>query len=172
MVRKPRDFPLPSKAQLRPIAATVGVRLPAVTIYQPWAHWIAIGWKRIEVRNSNVLASLVGRRFAIHAARFISVEYEARAVEFAADLGIRTKSELWDSIKDLTYSAVLATGYAQAHELLTAAHSNEAMIDCSVLGGIARVGTYISDVVPLPQPIAAKGQQGIWYWETEKENLA
>lgn len=39
----------------------------AITLYQPWASWVAWGWKSIETRTHDRFRYLVGARIGIHA---------------------------------------------------------------------------------------------------------
>jgi len=43
--------------------------MKAISLWQPWAAWIALGWKSIETRTHGRFAQLKGERIAIHAAK-------------------------------------------------------------------------------------------------------
>ena len=45
--------------------------MKAITLWQPWATFIALKWKTIETRTHSRFKSLVGQRIAIHAGRTV-----------------------------------------------------------------------------------------------------
>ena len=53
--------------------------MPAISLYQPWAEWIMLGWKVIETRKHWRFACLVGKDVLIHAA----MRYDVRAIDEA-----------------------------------------------------------------------------------------
>ena len=44
------------------------IEIPCISLWQPWASLIALGWKTVETRGHNRFACLAGRRIAIPAA--------------------------------------------------------------------------------------------------------
>jgi|GEM_PF-1774330 len=69
--------------------------IPAISLAQPWATWIAMGWKTIETRRHNRLDRIIGRRIAIHA------------------------SKTWDSSSLDVAGQYLTTAQIQRHGLMT-----------------------------------------------------
>jgi hypothetical protein len=43
--------------------------MKAISLWQPWAQWVALEWKGIETRTHARFAKLEGERIAIHAAK-------------------------------------------------------------------------------------------------------
>ena len=43
--------------------------MKAISLWQPHASWVAMGWKTIETRTHDRFKSLAGRRIAVHAAQ-------------------------------------------------------------------------------------------------------
>jgi len=63
--------------------------MKAISLWQPWATWVSLGWKTIETREHDRFKSLIGQRIAIHAA--IKVDEDALDSPFFAS---RAKSSL------------------------------------------------------------------------------
>jgi len=45
--------------------------MKAISLWQPWATFVVLGWKTIETRTHSRFKSLAGQRIAIHAARAV-----------------------------------------------------------------------------------------------------
>lgn len=43
--------------------------MKAISLWQPWAQWVSIGWKLIETRDHDRFKGLVNQRIAIHSAK-------------------------------------------------------------------------------------------------------
>ena len=136
--------------------------VPAISLHQPWASWVAMGWKTIETRSHNRFASLVGKRVAIHAARTWDASSLGTAEEYLAP-------ERIDLHGRLAAAWGRPGGYPQG-ELVCVAKIDRAgpmewpgdarMALCDFQG---RVGYRLADVSPLPAGLVANGCQGIFY---------
>lgn len=147
---------------------------PAITIRQPWAGLVAAGFKTVENRTIRPPASVRGRRVAIHAGRMFDANwdafYGARAI---------VDDEIYETLKLVpppladAHKAVLATarvvgyvvkpsGNAASTTMFSASHD---LTDDDLLWwDRARIGWILRDTVALPEPVAARGNQGVWNW--------
>lgn len=139
--------------------------MKAITLIQPWASLIALGEKRIETRSWNT-----GYRgpIAIHAGKKPPVDLGTASLYAAlerADVGL----------DDLPLGSVVATAtlidciwfddgfYERLCEGLIE-HAARYERDFGDFSG-GRFGWYLDNVVPLPEPIPARGYQGLWDWD-------
>jgi len=133
--------------------------LPAITLWQPWATWVALGWKTIETRTHPHLWRLAGFRVALHAGKRMHLE----AFEIAkAYLGEERMREANRILQDKAYplGAVVCTAYADEHRALDERYSAAALCDCSACN---LFGLSLCDVRPVEPPVPWRGSQGIWY---------
>lgn len=149
--------------------------MKALTLTQPWAALVAIGAKRIETRSW-------GTRhrgpLAIHAAKGfgglprgrsladVCLDEPFRSALVAA--GIR----LFVAGQDLPLGAVVATctlvgcyriegAYEDIYRRTYAAEHERAFGDFTP----GRYAWVLTDVIALPEPIPARGMQGLWEWD-------
>jgi len=130
--------------------------MKAITLWQPWATWIAMGWKTIETRTHNRLASLVDQRIAIHAGKKLHIEAYDIAGPYIQDK--RKPPDL--HIDSYVPGVVVCTAMVAEARPLDAQDSAAALCDCSR----DLYGLVLTDIQPLAPPPAAKGHQGIWEW--------
>jgi len=138
--------------------------MKAITLWQPWASWIAAGWKRIETRRHPRFAGLVGQRIAIHAGKTWDGDWYLKAHEFltANQIAATHGSEL-----AAVRSAVLCTAFIVGHRQLQLVDSQAALCPCTP---DARLwGIVLASVLPLPAPIPARGFPGAWKWTPEPD---
>jgi hypothetical protein len=130
-------------------------RLPAITIWQPYAWAIAAGHKRVE--NRTWLPRIVGVDIAIHAGKTLDED---------ALLAMQVGSYLPDR-GDAPEADQLARGAVVAVARLFAATRYPAMVQSQLGAGQLRwfngpVGWLLSDVRRLPEPVPCRGAQGLW----------
>jgi len=142
--------------------------MKAITLWQPWATWIAWGWKTIETRRHNRLASLVGQRIAIHAGkRWHEEAFEIAQRWLSADREIDTRLIRRFSHGDnpglapANMTGIVCTGLVLAAGIVGAGDSEAAMCDCS---GNDLFGLVLDEIRAFDTPIPATGHQGIWEW--------
>lgn len=126
-----------------------------ITLWRPWADWVALDWKKIETREHNRLACLVGKRIAIHAGLKMDKSAAALAARAYMDTGA------WKGPLLLPYPCaghIIALTSVTAHRLLCQEHERGALIECLT----HRYGSFLENTVRLPSPIPMKGHQGIW----------
>lgn len=129
--------------------------MKALTLIQPWAYAIAHLGKDVENRTWAPPSNL--GRFAIHA-------------------GLKMERESLD--------AFIAEGYPDMHganvhgavvAVATLSHVIDATDPPSSLSPYRRwflgpVGWVLKDVIALPEPVPARGAQGLWHLPTDIEN--
>lgn len=126
--------------------------LPVITLYQPWATWVADGLKLIETRTHNRFGSLLGKTIFIHAG--LTTDKHALPNKY---LNGRPYSEPVNGV-------LLCTAFVKSVGKLSGMHSERAMIDCDT---VERFGLYLTDIKKLDNPIPIKGEMGIWYFNIE-----
>lgn len=127
------------------------IRLPAVSLHQPWASFVAIQVKPYETRHWPPPPDIVGQRIAIHAT-LKPVSSEHYAWWYRVSRGTRT----------------LPLGSVVCSAMLTAVHFATDVLD-DPYGDYSR-GRYaweLRDVEVYDPPIPAVGHQGIWLWHHE-----
>lgn len=152
--------------------------MKALTIWQPWASLIALGFKPYEFRGWPAPRSVCGQRIAIHAG--------ARPVR---------KAEVADLLLRLRGPDAWTTGLkADAIGLLEKVHASPAILPLSHVLGTAILGEPIhasklaerlggplndsdrgrhsnwgwplADIEPAVPPVPARGAQGFWEWRS------
>ena len=140
--------------------------MKAITIWQPWASLIALGYKTIETRTHSRLGCLHDprERFAIHAA--------CRFDEWAAGV-IAGVLERWrahyprlpvtsEQLADPNAwprGAVVGTARGVGFGVLNERYELSALCPCDGLWGL-----FVADARALPEPVPARGFQGVWSW--------
>jgi len=141
------------------------MKIPAITFWQPWASWIAWGWKTIETRTHLKFQSLLGQTIAIHA----GLRVDRNAVHL-------TRYSIPLSMSQLTVFAWREGPKEHRGCVIAVARMTEVIPSIQVddvkgtlisdyFNVVGKVGYRFEDVRPLKKPIPAKGHQGIWYWE-------
>ncbi|MNO23015.1 ASCH domain protein [compost metagenome] len=146
--------------------------MKAITIIQPWATLIALGEKRFETRN---WATKHRGQIAIHASKKINKaacrEPEIKAAlarhGYTVDnlptgvvLAVTELEECWEVSRCLRGDIVLEKDGGNTMREDPISKNEEAF-------GWYDPGRYaweMADVRRLPEPIPAKGQQGLWNW--------
>lgn len=120
----------------------------ALTIWQPWAHFLSLGIKRVENRDWPPPPELVGQWMAIHAGK----RYDHAGAE-----SIRTELGL-----EVPVAGSLAQGAIVAVGILDRVTTNEddslAWDDPWFMGAY---GWYFREVVKI-DPVTCKGAQKLW----------
>jgi len=131
--------------------------LPVISLWNPWAMWVALGWKKIETRTHVRFQSLTGRRIGIHASRRWDDHWrEAASVYLDVEQIARTEANQthWRG------GIVVCTADVHAFSMLRPEHAGDALIECDTL----RWGLYLSNVKETRFPqVPIKGGQGIFY---------
>jgi hypothetical protein len=155
--------------------------MKAISLWQPWASWIAWGLKTVETRRHGRFACLVGRRIAIHAAlRFdATAMHEAEAYLKAillqgGPLAAQAARALRECSKFLLpMGRIVATAFVSAHRQLAESDSAAALCDCSgaAFPGLKLAGLLLTDVRQV-SPTSSFGRRrpgGRGIFEVEEE---
>jgi len=130
--------------------------IDCISMYQPWAQWVALGWKPIETRRHNKLACLArrGRRIVIHAADKWDSEWWIKSREFITS----DRRQITMAEKDRwPRGALICTVFPTELSRLSSVMSNLALCDCS---GNDLYGLILKDAQRF-DPIKWSGHQGI-----------
>lgn len=148
--------------------------MKAITLWQPYASAMAMGFKTHETRTWPAPRTVVGETVAIHAAKSVNRKAECAAMYAAREalvkMGATADLAQFDMLLDLVVrdvlprGAVVATGRVSgwfAADWLSPTPLN------SVLGNYAqgRFAWQFDEIEPLVEPVPASGKQGIWNWE-------
>lgn len=134
--------------------STEGRQLPVISLWMPWANWVAVGWKTIETRTHKRFASLKGKRIGIHA----SVKWDKDALDLAARYLAGWQIAQTDKFLRIG-GGIICTAHVQDFRPLNDYDEDEALIECS---SVQRYGLILEDVEQIPV-IPCRGKQGIWY---------
>jgi activating signal cointegrator 1 len=130
------------------------IQIPAITLWQPWASWIALGLKSVETRGHRHFQHLVGQTIAIHAGKAYDKHALSVAMRYAA-------------IQDLCgihpQGVIVCMATVVGFRELVERDSVHALCPC----GPGRFGLFLADIRPLVPAIPAKGAQGVWMWNRE-----
>jgi len=131
-----------------------GRETPIISLWMPWANWVALKWKPIETRKHRRFASLVGKRIGIHA----SVKWDDSAIEAA-----RPYLQEWQILQTERFlrigGAIICTAMVKEFRPLTEYDEDDALIECR---SVQRYGLRLDDV-QIIEAIPCKGKQGVWY---------
>ena len=134
--------------------------MPIISLWQPWASWVMLGWKTIETRTHDRFRSLRGKRIGIHAALKLDPDWPRVANPYLTDEQIERTHKFLN-----VGGAIIGTAEVFNYGLLSAHHSDMALTDCH---NIDRYGLFLRSLETI-EAIPAKGKQGIWYLPMESE---
>lgn len=135
--------------------------MKAITIWQPWAGALAAGIKENETRS---WATKYRGPIAIHsAARSVFDGLELITVPTA----LKIKEALRCEWADMPTGCMIATAELVDCIKITPEYAASMTADELALGDWTpgRYAWKLAKVKSLPEPIPAKGQQGLWNWE-------
>ncbi len=128
--------------------------MKAITVRQPWAWCIAAGHKLVE--NRTWVTHYRGP-LAIHAGATVERESLRTVKQYLVDQGVL------QSVDELVGDRhLLATGAVLAVVNLTGICTDSARCHCGRWAAIGQNHWKLANVVPLAEPVPARGQQGLW----------
>lgn len=131
--------------------------MKVITLWQPWASWIRLGWKTIETRTHNRFRSLEHQRIAIHAGLRYDRDARRLAEQYLSDDQLdENENDFWMARQP--HGAIICTVYVERVAACTPDNASHALIECTVT---QRWGLHLRDIYQL-RPIYCKGQRGIW----------
>lgn len=137
--------------------------MKVITLWQPWASFIALGWKTIETRTHNRFNNLFGQTIAIHAGMNYDEDWKEYALPFMAPF-MEVQAELMQNKFRKDCGKILCTTHVLSTGILSKRHSADSMIDCE---NTVRYGLFLDELRMLQNPISIKGHQGIWNYDGE-----
>lgn len=136
--------------------------MKVISLHQPWASWVALGWKTIETRTHTRFKSLVGQTIGIHAAKHWDNEWFMKSFNYYLHVELKFRTE--DNLSFIEPRGFLiATAFVDDFRLLNNDDSMQALCDCS---GDDLFGLILSNIAQI-EPIPMKGSQGIFNYDGE-----
>lgn len=142
--------------------------MKAITIWQPWSEFIAAGVKHNETRS---WATKYRGPIAIHAAvkpiRQVVPLLSEKAFGLMVEKLEKASMANGELLTYFNYGEVIATAELVACHLITEEYLSTLPDTEKALGdySLGRYEWELRNVKELPEPIKAKGQQGLWSWE-------
>jgi hypothetical protein len=130
------------------------MKYKAISIYQPWASWIAEGFKTIETRTHSRFRGLVDQRIAICSTKKIDTRAGSLALPYTTIAGVINSLEYLD-----LRGVILCTAWVYKVGWLEGEHSKAAMIDCEKT---RRFGLFLNNIEKLEKPIPVIGRLGVF----------
>jgi hypothetical protein len=129
-----------------------------ITLWQPWASFIAEGWKTIETRTHDRFKNLKGRTIGIHAGMKWDKDWYALASPY---MTLEQRDKTFDMEDNYTRGKILCIAEVKKFGCLFGPDdSKKALIYC---GFGNRHGLFLENI-RLIEPYPAKGKQGIWHF--------
>lgn len=135
-------------------------KMPIITLWQPWAQWVYLGWKTIETRTHDKFRGLEGKRIGIHAGSRWDDNAIHEALYWLSEDYIVETANRQGIFAPSTGGNVICSAIVGSHTVLTPMYEREALIESR---STRRFGLKLLDVKQLNPFIPAKGKQGIWY---------
>lgn len=133
-----------------------------ITLWQPWASWIAWGWKKIETRTHTKFHNLCGEIIGIHAGN----KFDNSAIGLASEVNAIDLDRMVKHNETIyPKGQIIATAYVNSFMGLAPNHGYLSMIECKT----DRYGLFLTDVKAIEPPIICKGKQGIWNYEIDSK---
>lgn len=135
------------------------MKYPVISLWQPWAQFVMMGWKTIETRTHTRFRNLNQQRILIHAGAKWDDHWHMMASKFMTQ-------EQINQTPFMRYHTPRIICAADVHDFgeLYLTDEKLALIECAT----KRYGLYLSSIKKIEPVIYIKGQQGIWYHETEE----
>ncbi len=130
------------------------MKMRALTLWRPYAEWVAWGWKPIETRLHDRYFCLEGERIAIHAANIWDVGAIAGARRWLTKAQVEQTAALYGTPGGM----VLCTAFVYRCDLTKPSDAKKALIECET----PRFGLWLRNVNLVRPPLRIRGRQGIW----------
>lgn len=137
--------------------------LPVITLIQPWASWVAMGWKTGETRTSTrLLKQLEGKYFLVHAGKGWDKDWDVCLTFMNRE---QREWALTTNFSTLPSGQILALALGGKMRPMTKDDEPLALIESFLPAPLVRWILPLERVEPLEKPVPARGQQGIWYYK-------
>lgn len=136
--------------------------MKAITLHQPWATFIVMGWKTIETRTHQRFKSLADQRIAIHAAKK-RIDTDALVNPFRPYMDPLQCLNLWEFVnicrgKIICTATVTEARWAPNVDFVERKEWNKKAM-CETAGMFC---LFLEDVKPIVNKIPFRGRQGIF----------
>ena len=129
---------------------------PVLSLYQPWAAYIMMGYKLIETRLHDRFKGIVGKQILIHAARNVDNSVEAQHNQYLTPEEIKVAHTI------MFKGAIIGSAIVDKARWLEERDSQLAMIDCK---NTKRFGLHLTHITMFDEPLFERGSMGIWYYD-------
>lgn len=151
--------------------------MKAISLWQPWASLIATGAKKIETRS---WATNYRGPLAIHAAKTDNQELRSMMSFWQIQTGLAPLKGKKNILPELTWSGVCwedlprgcVIAICKLVDCIPTDNMTQKQIEIEQYFGDFTPGRFawiLEDIQPLPEPMPAKGKQGLWDWEYKKD---
>jgi len=97
-----------------------------ISMHQPMATWVILGWKTIETRLHDRFACLKGQRIGIHSTeKFYSVSFNDLFLFGSDEMNLQSTQIFYP------HGMILGTVFVEDVLRLDETHSTKSLIDCS-----------------------------------------
>jgi hypothetical protein len=144
--------------------------MPALTIWQPWASFLALGLTPFETRPWPPPQQLIGERIALHAAaRPVGGDtrtWASRAGAPALPLGQVIATAVLAAAYRLGPDTT-GTGVHQVHARIGPSSARREVVKADQFGDFkpGRWAWYFTGPERLTPPVPVHGERGIWQWD-------
>jgi hypothetical protein len=142
--------------------------MKVITLWQPWASFIALGWKTIETRTHDRFKNLKGETIGIHAGNKWDKDWYELTWEYFSFEQRRYTIDVYDQFEVENSNVkgnIICIATVESAGWLFKKDSQKALINCDPKElGFHRFGLCLSDIINIT-PIPVKGKQGIWNYE-------
>lgn len=144
--------------------------MKALTIWQPWAGMVAAGIKKNETRS---WGTHYRGQIAIHAAKQdIHIGWCRYLSDEAAEVICRRLElpEIFNTIETFPTGCILGTAELVDCIKISPEYISKLNYDELALGdySLGRYAWVMENAIKFPEPILAKGKQGIWNWDKKE----
>jgi hypothetical protein len=135
---------------------------PVITLRQPWAQFIAEGWKTIETRTHDRFKKFAGKDILIHAGAAWDKKWLTLAGPYLSREEIQ-KTLQWETAWRPMEPQILCKAHVGSFGLVDPSDlfSQGALIDCIKT---KRYGLFLNRIEK-NKPILIPGAQGLWYYK-------
>lgn len=145
--------------------------MKAITIWQPWASLMALGFKEIETRSWKAPSSIINNKVAIHAAKkIIPLQDFLNSLE-GLDTNqknniIQTIIQEYGAYEKMPTGAIVATGILSDVQPAEVLRKKILPLE-RACGDYSdnRFGWIFKGTFKLEKPMPAKGMQRLWNWD-------
>lgn len=140
--------------------------MKVITLWQPWAQFVAMGWKTIETRTHDRFKGLVGQEILIHA----GLKWDPSAIREAMPY-LHSSWITFMQGNGPFFEAgrvggnIIARASVVASRKLTPEDASQALIECDT----PRYGLILAYIKPV-HFVKASGKQGIWTYDGPVKN--